>query len=278
MLSFNCAQCGAEITVPDGYRQPFVKCRACGSHEKIPLPSGEGPKYRILDESQRARIELGGKENSDEIPVIVEAPESETPKKASGPTIAAPVIARKKTSAGWPSKQPDFRTEKKPIDAKRFLIDAIGKEGLDMVFQQVAGYLTETDEGRKRAKKARVIQNLMKARVTGEMASQAVEYAEKSPETREILWNNYKSSMLLGFGIFATGLVISLLVHFIAHPGWGFFIFQIPFAVGFAYAVNAAINMAGLKYEPLRSELVHYVFMTVATLLIAAYVIWGIYF
>lgn len=275
MLRFNCHECGNEIEVPQDSLQPFIKCRECGSHEKVPLPSGNAPKYKVLDAKERARVELGTVPF--ETPEFVEESEP-VEKPASGPVIAAPALASKKTPAGWPSKTPDYKKVKKPLDARKFLVDALGQGGMEMVLQMVASYLSEADEGKRRARKAKVIQTLMKSKVSGEMAAQAVEFAEKSPETREILLGNYKSSFYLGLGIFGVGLGLSLLVHFIAHPGPGFFIFQVPFAVGFAYAMNSAINILEIHYERLRSDLLHYAFMTLATILIAAYVVWGIYY
>ncbi|GAB4283873.1 MAG: hypothetical protein Kow0029_30200 [Candidatus Rifleibacteriota bacterium] len=276
MSSFNCRQCGTVITPPDGYLQPLIKCHVCGSLEKRPLPSGEAPKFKILDDRERARLELSEKkEIIEKSKIFNENYNVEKPKRR----IAAPVIASRKPLPGHPPAyaKPGKNVEK-AVDTKKFLIDALGQEGFEMVFQMVAGYLTETDESKKRAKKARVVQNLMKAKVTAEMAVQAVEYAEKSPKTREILWNNYKSGLVWGLTIFGVGVILSLLVHFLSNPGRGFYLFQMPFAVGFAYAVNSAINLAGLRFEKLRSEIVHYAIMTVLVLAIVFYVVWGIYF
>lgn len=277
MRSFNCAQCGALITVADDYLQPYVKCEDCGSHEKIPLSSAKAPKYRVLDDQQRIRVEMGIKKSP--------APEPEQPHKEQSeekprpePKIAAPVIAAKKSSVGWPARPMDYRSTKKPLDNRKILVDAFGEDGLEMVLEMVAGYLAESDSNKKRAKKAKVIQTLMKSKISGELASQAVEYAEKCPQTMDYLFNNYLANLKLGIGVFAAGMLISLLIHFLANPGRGFILFQIPFAVGFAFAVNAAINMAALKIEALRSDKTHYIAILATALLIAIYVIWGIYF
>lgn len=281
MRSFNCAQCGAKITVDAAYLQPFIKCEECGSHEKIPMDSGPAPKYRVLDDKQRIRLEKGIKEepqSATELDQHEEPDSTEKDQPSQGLKIAAPVIAAKKTAVGWPARPPDYRNVKKPLDNRKILIDALGKDGLEMVLEMVAGYLTESDESKKRSKKSRVIQTLMKSKITGELASQAVDYAEKCPETRDYLWANYKANLILGLGIFTAGVIISALIHFLAHPGRGFILFQLPFAVGFAYAVNAAINLAALKFPALRSDKIHYLAMTAVTALIVLYVIWGIYF
>lgn len=275
MRSFKCRQCGAPISVADDYLQPFIKCEECGSHEKISETSGKAPKYKVLDDRERIRVEMGIQNP----PITeVETHEDAPAEVSSGPKIAAPAISAKKSAAGWPARPVDYRNVKKPIDTRKILIDALGEEGLEMVFAMVAGYLLETDEGRKRVKKARVVQTLMKSKITGELASQAVAYAEKCPETTDFLWSSYKSNLLLGLGIFAAGIIISALIHILAHPGRGFILFQLPFAVGFAYAVNAGINMASIRFEALRSEKIHYLVMAMVTALIGAYVVWGIYF
>ncbi|MFZ5951310.1 MAG: hypothetical protein ACOYXC_11420 [Candidatus Rifleibacteriota bacterium] len=273
MPVFKCSQCKAKIEVEEDYQQPFIKCDACGSHERI--LSSEEPKYKILDEKQRIRVEMGIRQEPEPEP----DPEAEPEKKAAGgPKIAAPAIASRKSATGWPGKPLDYRSVKKPVETRQILIHALGEDGLDMVLQQVAGYLTEGDEARKRAKKTRVIQTLMKSKIPGELAAQAVEFAEKCPETIEHLKASYKFNLFLGLGIFIGGMAISVLIHVLAHPGRGFILFQIPFAVGFAYAVNAAINLLSLQIEALRSEKIHLLFMTIACLIIASYVIWGIYF
>lgn len=274
MQPFSCAQCGASIEVPPDYKQPFIKCEACGSHERIPYATGPEPKYKILTESQRVKVELG---ETEALPPDPE-PEPEQREPRTGPRITAPAIAAKKSSSGWPAKPIDYRTGRKPVDTRQILIDALGEEGLEMALQLVAGYLSETDESRKRAKKARVIQRLMKSRITAEIASQAVDYAEKCPETQEFLWDLYKSNLKLGLGIFVGGVLISMMIHFLAHPGRGFIIFQLPFAVGFAYAANAAINMAAMKIDALKSDRLHYLFMFIVTFSIVLYILWGIYF
>ena len=279
MRQFNCVQCGSQIEVPQNYLQPFIKCAECGSHEKIPFANQQDLKYKILDDKERIRLEqrksqasVPAEETPEEEPVQPEE------KAASGPKIAAPAIATRKSAAGWPSLPQDYRSSRKPLDTKRFLIDALGEDGFNLVLEMVAGYLFESDESRKRAKKARVIQTLMKSKITGNLATQTVSYAEKCPETLDYLWANHLSNLKLGLGIFGAGLVISIFIHIIANPGRGFVLFQLPFAVGFAYAINAGINLAALKFEILRSDKVHYLFMTLATLLISLYVVWGLYF
>jgi hypothetical protein len=279
MRRFNCAGCSAPIEVPPNYQQPFIKCGQCGSHEKIPLSNNTEPKFKILTDQQRARRELAPETK----PAVSDFPSEEettAPVKPakSGPKVVAPVIARKKTAAGWKSSPVDYKKTRKPIGTQAILRDALGEEGLEMVFELVASYLSEADESRRRTKKSLVIQRIIKSGLPGEVAGRAVVFAENSPETQKILISNYRSNLYIGLGIFAAGLVISLMVHLLANPGRGFILFQVPFAVGFAYAANAAVNLLGLKYPVCKTELVHYVVMTFMALLILGYVIWGFYY
>jgi hypothetical protein len=68
------------------------------------------------------------------------------------------------------------------------------------------------------------------------------------------------------------------MVHLLANPGRGFVLFQIPFAVGFAFAANAGVNMLALKFPALRSDKIHYGLMAFFTIIILGYIVWGFYF
>jgi DNA-directed RNA polymerase subunit RPC12/RpoP len=275
MRSVNCAGCGKQIKIPDTHHYPFIKCKNCGSQVRIPPQNLEEPKYKILTPEQRQKISQTDhipNESSSEGEKPPEQQEDKPEKSTHSP------VYKSKSSAGWPEKPPTHKKKKNPIDTRKILLDALGHEGLEMVFQMVAGYLAEVDENKKRMKKNRVIQNIMRSKITADIAARAVVFAEKAEETQTILWNNYKFGVFVGFGIFAAGLLISIFVHLLANPGRGFFLFQVPFAVGLAYAANSAFNMLELKFNFLRSVLVHYIFMTFLTLLIAVYVIWGLFF
>lgn len=275
MRSITCAGCGNQIKIPDTHHYPLIKCKKCGSQVRVPPQNKEEPKYKVLTPEQRHKIS-----QTEHIPATSSAVNENQQQQISDAAKSAnhPPVQKGKSSAGWPEKPPTYKKNKKPIDTRKILIDALGHEGLEMVFQMVAGYLAEVDENKKRMKKNRVIQNLMRSRITADVAGRAVIYAEKAEETQEILWNNYKFGLFVGLGIFGAGLLISVFVHLLANPGRGFILFQVPFAVGLAYAANSAFNMLELKFVKLRSALVHYIFMTIVTLIIAAYVIWGFFF
>jgi len=148
---------------------------------------------------------------------------------------------------------------------------------MEMLMQLTATYMSELNEKSRAKAKSRAVQALMRTRVSAELAGRALAFAEKSEDIDGILWDIYRSNLIKGLLIFATGLVISLLVNALAHPGWEFVLFQVPFAVGLAYAVNAGLNMAGLKLPSLRNEMVHYSFILLATLFILAFVAAGIW-
>ncbi|EKD81257.1 MAG: hypothetical protein ACD_39C01887G0003 [uncultured bacterium] len=273
MAEVRCEQCSAMIVIPEGYNQPFLKCANCGAHQKTPEASNE-PTYRLLDAATRAR----GQQSVD-MTVLSPPPEEPKPKKQKWRNITAPVLvsaAKKEAAARQAAIGP--KIVKGIVDERTVIEDALGSNGMEMLLQLTATYMSELNDSARARSKSKAMQALMRSKVPAELASIALNYAEKSEEIEKILWDNYRSNMLRGLGIFAVGLVISVLVHALAHPGWEFVLFQVPFAVGFAYAVNAGINMAGLKIPALRDEKVHYGFMIVATFMILAYVAVGIWF
>jgi len=274
MAEVKCEQCSAMIIVSEGYNEPFLKCANCGAHQKTP-EAGNEPTYRLLDAAARAR----GQQPVDmsNLPTSTEEPR---PKKQKWRNITAPpvLVSAAKKEAAARQKSGGTKIISGVVDESAVIQDALGSSGMEMLMQLAASYMGELSDSAKARGKSKAMQALMRSRVPAELAGMALAYAEKSDEIEKILWDNYHSNMIRGLGIFAVGLVISVLVHALAHPGWEFVIFQIPFAVGFAYAVNAGINMAGLKNPALRNEKVHYGFMIVATLIILAYVAVGIWF
>lgn len=275
MPEIRCENCGAAMMIPAGYDQPYVKCSSCGGHQKSPDPEASGPRYRILDSEQRAR-------SQGQVLDLAALTDSEEPPADSGysaPSVAGPALAPAAKKAAEAQKTAStYRVINKPLNEKKLLEDALGKNGFAMVLQTVAGFVGELNEKKRQAGKGRAVQALMRAKIPAELAARAVDYAEKSPEIEHILWADYKASLVRGLAIFFIGVVLSIGVHLLAHPGWEFVLFQVPFAVGFAYAVNAAINMAGLKIAALRSEAVHYAFLAIAALTIILYVIAGVWY
>ncbi len=272
MAEIKCGQCSTMIAIPEGYDLPFLKCPNCGVHQKAPGASDE-PTYRLLDAAARARSQ-----QPVDLSTFPKLPEEPLPKKQKWRNITEPVLVSAARKEAVARKTPgSARVTGSVIDERVLIKDALGSGGMEMLMQLAASYISELSDSARTKGKAKAMQALMRSKVPAELAGRALAYAEKSKEIETVLWENYRSNMLRGLGIFAVGLVISVLVHTLAHPGWEFVIFQIPFAVGFAYAVSAGISMAGLKVPALRNEKIHYGFIIVATLMILAYVVAGIW-
>ncbi len=272
MAEIRCGQCSTVFSIPDDYAAPYVKCPDCGSHQQNPALSVEEPVYRILDHAGRQRA-------ARPVSAPVEPPEdaAATPVPA-GPRIAAPVVASAEKKQAAQTVRVEHKVSGRPVSEKKILEDALGKNGMEMVFQLVAGYLDELSESRRQTEKTRAMQTLMRARFPAELAARAVAFAEKSPETGAIIWGNYLSSLKKGLLLLGAGVVISLVVYFAANPGRELVFFQLPFAVGLAFTCNSLLHMAGLKFAGLRKSSIHYAFLFFASLLILGYVVWGVYF
>lgn len=274
MAEIRCSQCSAMINIPDGYNLPFLKCDNCGAHQKTPQASNE-PTYSLLDPAARARSQQQPVDLSSLPPL---PPSEPLPKKQKWRNLTEPVIvsAARKEAAAKQGPKP-IKVNAQIVDERSFIEDALGSNGMEMLMQLAASYMCELNEKVRTKAKSRAVQALMRSRVSAELAGRALAYAEKSDEIENVLWDNYRSNMIRGLVIFGIGLIISILVYALANPGWEFVLFQVPFAVGLAYAVNAGINMAGLKIPALRNEMVHYGFIIVATLMIIAYIVAGIW-
>lgn len=275
MAEILCEQCSAKVTVPEGYNLPFLKCTNCGAHLKIPEAENE-PTYRLLDAAARQR----SRQQTIDLSKLPNQPaQQDKIARPKSPKISAPAIASSDKKAAVAKQFADKHKfiNTPVVNEHRILEDALGKNGMEMLMQLTASYMSELNENTRARAKSKAMQTLMRSKIPAELAGKALSYAEKSDEIEKILWDNYKSSMLRGLSIFAAGLIISVIVHALAHPGWEFVLFQVPFAVGFAYAVNAAISMAGLKIPALHNEKVHYGFMLIAALMILAYVVAGIW-
>lgn len=273
MLNVVCQNCKSRFQVPDGYEEPYYKCPDCGALQSLEKYLPKGPKYRILDSRrQDAKKAVEPDTNFPE----GESAQIEEPKGPPKPKVArASAAAKARVLTSRPSSGPKGTSV---IKERQILLDALGEDGLQMVFQMVAGYLLEPDKAAKTAKKNRVIQTLMRSKMTGEMAARAAAYAEKSPDTIELLKAEYVWGLKLGLGVFVVGMIISAFVYMVADPGFGFVIFQLPTAVGLAYAFHSLINLAGIKIDYLRSNMVHYGFIAIATILILLYAIAGVFY
>ena len=276
MTEIRCAQCSAAFELPDGYAAPYIKCPACGSHQKNTLIAADEPVYRVLDQAGRQRAMQQTRGISAEPGLPAGEKPGSVPRQT--PKVAAPVIAPAEKKLAESKTRIDHKVVGRPVGEQQILEDTLGKNGMEMVFQLVAGYLDELSEARRHNEKTKAMQALMRAKFPAEIAARAVEFAEKSPYTIEIIRSNYCSALRLGLTVFGVGVVISLGVHFLAHPGREFVFFQLPFAVGLAYTCNALLGLAGMKIPALHSSAVHYSFLSLASLIILGYVVWGVFF
>jgi hypothetical protein len=271
-----CEQCASKTIIPDGYVQPLVKCSSCGALNKTGIEQKKQPTYKILGVNSQVNNQSECPSFGKDKPCLES---DETPRLDSSrptPAIArAPVKAKMPTSVKSTS---NIKKEDLPVATRRFMRDALGEQGLQMVFAMVAGYMSEFDDKKKKVKKARVLQTLMKSKITGTLASQALDFAERSPETREIMIQNCKHGIMTGLGVFFAGVIVSLGIHFLANPGRGFVLFQVPFAVGLAYAVYSGVSLVELKSEKLNSSTTHNIVIFVSAFLILLYVVWGVLF
>ncbi len=273
MAEIRCGQCSSVFNIPEDYSAPYIKCPDCGSHQKNPALATHEPVYRILDHAGRQRA-------AQPVATPVEPPEEQAvaAPAPSGSRIAPPAVASPEKKQAAQTVRVDHKISGRPVSEKKILEDALGKNGMEMVFQLVAGYLDELNESRRQAEKTRAMQTLMRAKFPAELAARAVAFAEKSPETEAIIWGNYLSSLKKGLLLLGVGAVISLVVHFAANPGRELVFFQLPFAVGLAFTCNSLLHMAGMKFAGLRKSSIHYAFLFFASLIILGYIVWGIYF
>ncbi len=283
MAGIICEQCAAEISIPQGYEQPMIKCVSCGTLNKTGIEQEKQPTYKILGVGSKhgasSDFPAVGSEKKeslqDSAPATAINPENQTTQRPAPSVARAPLTSKSQSSQ---KSQVNIRKEDLPVATKRFMRDALGEQGLQMLFEMVAGYMSEFDEKKKKAKRARVLQSLMKSKITGTLASQALDFAERSPDTKAIMIQNCKHGIMTGLGVFFAGVIISAGIHFIANPGRGFVLFQVPFAVGLAYAVYSGVSFIELKNDKLRSSIAHNIVVLGSTLMILLYVIWGIFF
>ncbi len=198
MTKILCDNCKSVIDVPNGYNEPFIQCPECRAIQKYvrQLEAGE-PKFKILDEKgiERAANQVVG----DEIENIQEPPQ---------------IILRPKTQIQKPPAlvHIPLNTRPKIIDQRKLLIDSIGEEGLEKALALVAKYINSS-EGRKKKARVKAIQQLMKDKYPVDLATRAIEYAEKAPETQELIKSNSSQNIIIC--IVVVILVIVALVIFL---------------------------------------------------------------
>ena len=192
MTKVICENCNLEIDVPEGYNAPYIQCPDCASIQRFVRTVKGEPKFKILDQKGRERA------NSKVVGATPRAMPGATQETTSGATQeATPEATSEVTSEETPTSQAgttpkgknntqphpfDFATTYKPLDKKQMILDSIGEEGLLIAYKLVGNYLWSTSDKFRNNGRAKAIRRMMKEKYPLEIASKAIEFAEKSPE------------------------------------------------------------------------------------------------
>jgi hypothetical protein len=163
MTKVVCENCRIEIDVPEGYSAPFLQCPECGSMQKYHRNNAGEPRFKVLSNKNRVNV-------TNKIP-------EERPNKTTTPPPAASYFYNSAIAEKFNENAP-YR----PIDQKKMIIDSVGEEGLQIAYKLVGNYLWSTSLNYRKNGRAKAIRSLMKKKYPLEMASRAIEFAEKSPE------------------------------------------------------------------------------------------------
>jgi phage FluMu protein Com len=84
------------------------------------------------------------------------------------------------------------------LNNSKYYEDTLGIEGLSEVYVLVAQYMLEQNIGKRRLLKSKAMQQIMrKHRVAAALVSQAIDYAEKSPKTQDIIATKFQKKLML---------------------------------------------------------------------------------
>ncbi|MDD3001411.1 MAG: hypothetical protein PHF29_06635 [Candidatus Riflebacteria bacterium] len=111
-----------------------------------------------------------------------------------------------------------LRIPGKVLDDSKIFEDAVGKAGLDEVYKQVAIYMSEKNIAKRRTIKSKSIQTFMrKFKISADMTSHMLDYAEKAPETQEITVALHRKKIIIAGVVSAlcVALLIGLMLAFV---------------------------------------------------------------
>lgn len=196
MLKVVCDNCKIEIVIPDKYNAPFIQCPDCGSIQKLKseeIPNKE-PRFKLLDEKgrQRAANHFVSEEYKEEIP-----------KKAPTPKVVLPKSAPK------PVFKIESNLKNSVVDQKKLLLDSMGEDGLNKAFIYVSKYIFIPLEKYRKNSKTKAIRLLMKEKYPVELATKAIEFAEKAPETLELA---KKNKLILIIAVISVIIIVLLVL------------------------------------------------------------------
>ncbi len=192
MAQIVCEQCKATIDVADNYASPFIQCPSCGSLQKYTPDTSGQPKFKILDAKGRERA--ANKVVSEEVAV------NESPVTP----INKPIFAK----PSQPAKKYAPLTAEKPIDTKSMLIDSMGEEGLQQAYKLAAEYIGSKSERTRKNGRAKAVKALMKLKLPANLATKALEFAEKAPETASLVKNNNNKLIIV---VIAVVIIIAVI-------------------------------------------------------------------
>ena len=164
MTKVICENCNLEIDVPEGYNAPYIQCPDCASIQKFVRSVKGEPKFKILDQKGRERANNK---------VVSEQPEVMPPPQPTNTPIPQNKNKLKPTENNHIYK---------PLDKKQMILDSIGEDGLLKAYKLVGNYLWSTSDKFRLNGRAKAIRRMMKEKYPLEIASKAIEFAERSPE------------------------------------------------------------------------------------------------
>ena len=129
------------------------------------------PKFKVLTNRSRVNVTNNAMDERLNKPSVPNTPN--TPNKPPATSYFYNSAVADKFNENAP-----FR----PIDQKKLILDSVGEEGLQIAYKLVGNYLWSTSPNYRKNGRAKAIRSLMKKKYPLEMASKAIEFAEKSPE------------------------------------------------------------------------------------------------
>ncbi len=192
MTKVICENCNLEIDVPEGYNAPYIQCPDCASIQKFVRSVKGEPRFKILDQKGRERA------NNKVVGGVAETTPPPQPTNTTNPK-------------NIPQRQPvENNTLYKPLDKKQMILDSIGEDGLLKAYKLVGNYLWSTSDNVRKNGRAKAIRRMMKEKYPLEIASKAIEFAERSPEglkyARQKLITMLVIIALIGVGIISVFL------------------------------------------------------------------------
>lgn len=195
MTKVICENCNLEIDVPEGYNAPYIQCPDCASIQKFVRSVKGEPRFKILDQKGRERANNN---------VVGEPAEVMPPPQPTNTPISPNNVKHKPV---------ENDTIYKPLDKKQMIIDSIGEDGLLKAYKLVGNYLWSTSDKFRLNGRAKAIRRLMKEKYPLEIASKAIEFAERSPEGLKYARQKL-ITMLVIIALIVVG-VISILLAFL---------------------------------------------------------------